>query len=326
MSFITKDIESVLIKNNLFKAEEIKEFQKEALVEKLSLFDYILEKKKTTPEKLAEIFSKEFSINLISEIEESEVDINLLAKIPLKFLRDNSFFQFLNDEKLTVIIGNPCNNNSLEELKIVIGSFNLLIGSKIFISELINRYYPIEGTKKVFEELEAEGDNTQAIDFNVISEEDVFGLAQEAPVIKLVNNILFQAVKRWASDIHIEPFEKELRIRYRIDGSLYIIMNPPKRIQGALSSRLKIMAKLNIAEKRQPQYGRIQISISNKPIDIRVSILPVVHGESIVMRLLDKSRSFVALEEIGLNERDLLVVKDAISQPNWIVLVTGPTG
>ena len=117
-------------------------------------------------------------------------------------------------------------------------------------------------------------------------------MAAEAPIIKLVNNILFQAVKRGASDIHIEPFEKELRVRYRIDGVMLDVMSPPKRIQGALASRIKIMSHLNIAEKRIPQDGRMQIKVADKAIDIRVSVLPVVHGERIVMRLLDKSRIF----------------------------------
>ena len=120
-------------------------------------------------------------------------------------------------------------------------------------------------------------------------------MATEAPIIKLVNNIFFQAVKRGASDIHIEPFEKEIRVRYRIDGVMYTAMNPPKRIQGALISRIKIMANLNIAEKRIPQDGRIEIKVADKAYDIRVSVLPVAFGERIVMRLLDKSRTFSRL-------------------------------
>jgi general secretion pathway protein E len=151
-------------------------------------------------------------------------------------------------------------------------------------------------------------------------------MAAEAPIIKLVNNILFQAVKRNASDIHIEPFEKELRVRYRIDGVMLDVMSPPKRIQGALASRIKIMSHLNIAEKRIPQDGRMQIKVADKAIDIRVSVLPVVHGERIVMRLLDKSRVFGKLENIGFSEHDLKIVKESIERPNGIIYVTGPTG
>jgi general secretion pathway protein E len=141
-----------------------------------------------------------------------------------------------------------------------------------------------------------------------------------------VNNIFFQAVKRNASDIHIEPFEKEIRVRYRIDGVMYSVMNPPKRIQGALSSRIKIMAHLDIAEKRIPQDGRIAIKVAEKAYDIRVSVLPVAFGERIVMRLLDKSRTFTGLQEIGFSERDLKVLEANISRPNGIIYITGPTG
>ena len=138
-------------------------------------------------------------------------------------------------------------------------------------------------------------------------------MAAEAPIIKLVNHIFYQAVKRGASDIHIEPFEKELSVRYRIDGVLYTVMTPPKRIQGALVSRIKIMANLNIAEKRLPQDGRIDIKVAGKPIDIRVSILPVVFGERVVMRLLDKTRTFGKLNEFGFSERDYKIINGEYS-------------
>ena len=139
----------------------------------------------------------------------------------------------------------------------------------------------------------------------------------EAPIIKLVNHILFQAVKRGASDIHIEPFEKEIRVRYRIDGVMYDVMMPPKRIQGALSSRIKIMAHLNIAEKRMPQDGRIDIKVADKAIDIRVSVLPVAFGERIVMRLLDKSRTFAKLEILGFSERDYKIIMMQHRATKW---------
>jgi general secretion pathway protein E len=178
----------------------------------------------------------------------------------------------------------------------------------------------------MIEELKEEGEPLEQVEFASIGETDILEMATEAPIIKLVNNILYQAVKRNASDIHIEPFEKELRVRYRIDGVMYDVMAPPKRIQGALSSRIKIMSNLNIAEKRLPQDGRMQIKVGDKAIDIRVSVLPVVFGERIVMRLLDKSRTFGNLDTIGMSERDLAIVRENIARPNGILYVTGPTG
>jgi general secretion pathway protein E len=333
MNLVVKDLKDIVLDNQLITNDDIEEYQKSLAdqeSEKLSFFEFLLQKKQVDEEKLATIISKEMSVPFVTEMDEPAVDVNLLAKIPLKFLRENLLFPYLPDDKPAILVANPCDSVPLEEMRLVIGQYKVAVGTKAFVSEQINRYYPIEGSKKVMEELEADGEAVQKIDFNIINEEDIMGLAQEAPVIKLVNNILYQAAKRGASDIHIEPFEKELRVRYRIDGALYIVMSPPKRIQSALSSRLKIMSQLNIAEKRQPQDGRIQIGIktgsANKPIDIRVSVLPVVHGESIVMRLLDKTKSFKPIEDLGMNERDVTTVKDAIEQPNGIVLVTGPTG
>src|SRR5207244_3050475 len=136
----------------------------------------------------------------------------------------------------------------------------------------------------------------------------------------------YQAVKQEASDIHIEPFEKELSVRYRVDGVMHHVMSPPKRVQGALASRIKIMAEMNIAEKRLPQGGRIQIKVGDKSFEIRVSVLPVAHGERIVMRLLDKSRTFGKLTDFGCSDRDLQVLQRSIARPNGIIFVTGPTG
>jgi general secretion pathway protein E len=214
-----------------------------------------------------------------------------------------------------------------------VDDINLLLGGNArpavsttkLIIDAINKYYPLEGAKQMIEELEEEGE-LEGLEFEKMEEKDLLGMATEAPIIKLVNNILLQAAKRGASDIHIEPFEKEVIVRLRIDGIMYNVMTPPKRVQGALASRIKIMAGMNIAEKRIPQDGRIEIKVANKSIDIRVSVLPVSFGERIVMRLLDKSRSFAGIKELGLSERDYKVLERSIERPNGIIYVTGPTG
>jgi len=176
-------------------------------------------------------------------------------------------------------------------------------------------------------ELEEEQEGVEeAVEFGDIEEKDIMAAASEAPIIKLVNHILYQAVKRGASDIHIEPYEKELVVRYRIDGILYQVMTPPKRIQNALISRIKIMSNLNIAEKRVPQDGRIDIKVAGKAIDIRVSILPVSFGERIVMRLLDKTGAIGKIKDLGLSDHDYAILMDAIEKPNGIIYITGPTG
>lgn len=323
-NLIPQNIEKLLLDESIITQDQFQQFKENN--EGLSFFNYIVDVLKIDQEKIMHVFSKAFNLKEIIVFDENNIDIELLGQINIKFLRDNIIIPSKQNNSIVIVIADPSYYAVYNEIKLIITDFTFAISTKQIIIDNINKYYPLEGTKKVIEELEAEEDIGQKIDFNVINEEDISGLAQEAPVIKLVNNILYQAFKKGASDIHIEPFEKELRIRYRVDGSLYTQMTPPKRIQSALTSRIKIMSHLNIAEKRQPQDGRIQIGITGKPVDIRVSVLPVVHGENIVMRLLDKSRSFIALEELHMSDHDLLIVKDAISQPNGIILVTGPTG
>jgi general secretion pathway protein E len=155
---------------------------------------------------------------------------------------------------------------------------------------------------------------------------DLLEAADEAPIIKLVNSLLFEAVKKRASDIHIEPFERDLMIRYRIDGVLYNVLTPPKRLQASIISRIKIMAGLNIAEKRLPQDGRIGIKIAGRDVDIRVSAIPTAHGERLVLRLLDKGNLLLKLSEIGLQPDRLGTLDQLIRLSHGIVLVTGPTG
>jgi general secretion pathway protein E len=156
--------------------------------------------------------------------------------------------------------------------------------------------------------------------------QDLLDSADEAPIIRLVNSLMFRAVKQKTSDIHVEPFEKDLIVRFRVDGVLYDIMHPPKKAQAAITSRIKIMANLNIAEKRLPQDGRIRIKIAGKDIDIRVSLVPTAHGESIVMRLLDKSHVVLDMEKLGIGGKILSLMREVINRSHGIVLVTGPTG
>ena len=164
-------------------------------------------------------------------------------------------------------------------------------------------------------------------DLTKISEsiKDVKG-DDDAPVIKLVNVIIEEALKRRASDIHVEPLEHRFRIRYRIDGVLHEIPGPPQRLQGSIISRLKIMAGMDIAEKRLPQDGRIKISLENKELDLRVSSLPAIHGESVVMRILDKTGFMVGLEDMGFLPENKKAFEKLVNLPNGMVLVTGPTG
>lgn len=280
------------------------------------------------PQALAQFLATHTNLTYVETITDQMADPALLSKVPLKFLRDNAVIPVkMNTNQVMLLASNPLNFQALDDINLLLGgSAQYGVSTYPAIINAINKYYPLEGTKQMIEELKEEGEPLEQVEFASIGETDILEMATEAPIIKLVNNILYQAVKRNASDIHIEPFEKELRVRYRIDGVMYDVMSPPKRIQAALSSRIKIMSNLNIAEKRLPQDGRMQIKVGDKAIDIRVSVLPVVFGERIVMRLLDKSRTFSNLDTIGLSERDLAIVRENIHRPNGILYVTGPTG
>lgn len=322
-----KTIGDHLIAVGAITAEQLRECQTQMQATGNRLDQCLLEKNFVSPERLAQEFAAYFSVPYVEKITDHMADLTLLAKIPLKFLRENVVMPIMLDDRITILTANPLQFQPLDELNLLLGgATRYAVSTGRVIIDGINRYYPIEGTKQMIEELEEEQKELGEVEFEDIEEKDIEAMAAEAPIIKLVNNIFFQAIKRGATDIHIEPFEKELLVRYRIDGVLYTVMTPPKRIQGALVSRIKIMAHLNIAEKRIPQDGRIDIRVAGKAIDIRVSILPVVFGERVVMRLLDKSRTFSKLADMDFSQRDYQLLEESIKKPNGIIYITGPTG
>jgi len=238
---------------------------------------------------------------------------------------------------LTVAMVDPTNVFAMDDIKFMTG-YNVepVVASEVAIKEAIDKYYgsihALE-LKKVMDEM-AETDDPAALE--VLEDSDDVDLAkleastEEAPVVRLVNLILTDSIKRGASDIHVEPYEKDFRVRFRIDGVLYEIMNPPMKLKDAITSRLKIMAKLDISEKRLPQDGRIKIKIKlqgkNKEMDYRVSVLPTLFGEKIVLRLLDKENLMLDMTRLGFEQDSLTKFEKAIFKPYGMVLVTGPTG
>lgn len=324
---VKKGLGEVLIAAGLITADQLKECETQAAATQSTLELCLVERGFIQQEALSKAIADFFSVPYIEKITDKMADLDVLAKIPLNFLRESLVMPIRYTEgALLIVLADPFKYQPFDELNMLLGGgLSFGVATPKTILDGINRYYPLEGTKEMMAELEEEGEEL-AVDLGAIEEKDILTMASEAPIIKLVNHILFQAAKQGASDVHIEPFEKEVRVRYRIDGVMYQIMTPPKRLQGALVSRIKIMANLNIAEKRIPQDGRIDIKVAGRPIDIRVSILPTSFGERIVMRLLDKTRTFVALKDLGFNERDYAKISAAIAEPNGIIYVTGPTG
>lgn len=287
--------------------------------------DVLVEKNMLDKRVLSRALAVQRELVFIEAITEQIADTTLIGKVPLKFLRKHRIIPLILEGRPHIVTSDPRDLQPLDDLKILLSDItSYAVASEEQIVEAINRYYPLETAKEMMDELKEDSD--EDIDLSEMEEKDIMEMANDAPIVKLVNHLLYQAVKDGASDIHIEAFEKELRVRYRIDGSMRIKMNPPKRYLGAIVSRLKIMSNLNIAEKRIPQDGRIQIKVANKAFDIRVSVLPCNFGERVVMRLLDKTKGARPITELNFSEHNLKIVSDVIERPNGIILVSGPTG
>ncbi len=279
-------------------------------------------------EELFEALSLQMGIPYLPTLEAKDIDTNLIEKVPIGFAKQYELIPVKREDgKVLVATSNPMNLYPLDDLRILLSSdITIAISLPKVIVNCINQVYDraSERAEQVIEDLS--GENLDLLASELKEPEDLLEVTDEAPIIRLVNSLLFQAVKERASDIHFEPFEREIAIRYRIDGVLYNILSAPKRVQSSIISRIKIMASLNIAEKRLPQDGRIGLKIAGRDIDVRVSVVPTAHGERAVLRLLDKSTGLLRLEEIGLSKAQLGLMEQLIHMSHGIILVTGPTG
>ena len=267
-------------------------------------------------------------LGFLADIDDSAVDPGLLTKLPLAFARTHLLLPLREmDGTLQVATADPTDLLALDE---VAGVYGLPVRGVVVprdaLLEAVNRHYARHSgsAQEVVAELEAEDLSTVASELS--HPRDLMDLTDEAPVIRLLNSILFQAVKERASDIHIEPFERDLEVRFRIDGILYKMLAPPRVVQDALVSRVKIMAGLNIAEKRLPQDGRFRVIVAGRDVDIRVSIIPTFFGERTVLRLLDKQKGVISLTDIGFSPRENAAMERLLTRTSGIILVTGPTG
>jgi general secretion pathway protein E len=275
-----------------------------------------------------EMLAARLGFGFQEEVEDARVDSSLLRRLPLAFARGRLLLPLREEEgSLLVALADPTDLPALDEVR---GLFERPIKGVLVprpaLLEAINRLYSRLSTsaQDVVAELEGEDLSTIATEFN--QPKDLLDLTDEAPVIRLLNSILFQAVKERSSDIHIEPYEKELEVRFRIDGLLYSRLAPPKVVQEALVSRVKIMAGLNIAEKRLPQDGRFRVIVAGREVDIRVSIVPTFFGERVVLRLLDQQKGVISLSDLGFSSGDIQTMERLLTRTSGIILVTGPTG
>ncbi|HEX2464533.1 MAG TPA: type IV-A pilus assembly ATPase PilB [Thermoanaerobaculia bacterium] len=287
---------------------------------------------------LVDFLSKHFGVPAV-DLGQIKIDAAVIKIIPAELARKYTVLPISKAAaRLTVAMTDPTNVFALDDIKFMTGyTVEPVVAAEESLRTAIDRFYGSTRAvelKKVMDDLHE--DDVGAGDLEVLADDQEIDLeelqekSEEAPVVRLVNVILYDAIKRGASDIHIEPFEKEYRVRYRIDGILYEVMNPPLKLKEAITSRLKIMARLDIAEKRLPQDGRIKMKtrIANrvKDLDFRVSVLPTLFGEKIVLRLLDKDNLMLDMTKLGFEPDSLRRFEQAILKPYGMVLLTGPTG
>ncbi|MFA5645188.1 MAG: ATPase, T2SS/T4P/T4SS family [Candidatus Ratteibacteria bacterium] len=276
-----------------------------------------------------------FQLGIVQqELPAREIPKNVLTTISSSFVKKHRIipWEIREDGKLIVASDDPLNILATDYFKKAVdweSEIEVFITFPNEIDQLLEKYYEqqdIEDLSSLLQEAGSSSVEAVEEEEEIISDEDEEALALQAPVVKIVNLIFVEALRRRASDIHLEPLEKRFRVRFRIDGVLYEVVSPPKRIERATIARIKLMAKMNLAEKRVPQDGRINLDLSGRPIDFRVSALPGVYGESVVMRILDKTTSLKDLEQLGFVGNDLVVWETLMKYSGGIVLVTGPTG
>ena len=268
-----------------------------------------------------QFLKKYVMVPLISDNKESGVDNSLPQ------LEPENATETLPHSAAVIAINDPADIQALDDLIRILEphDFKLVLSTKDAILFAINISYDLnrDSAEQLVQDME---EDSSAIISEIEEKADLLDDISDAPIIKLVNHIISQSVKARASDIHMEPYQDSFKVRYRVDGILYDLLSPPKWVQPALISRIKVMAKMNIAEKRLPQDGRLDVKIGNQEIDVRVSTIPTSFGERLVLRLLDKSGSLISLSDLGLASDKLDLLANLVKSPNGIILVTGPTG
>ncbi len=323
------DWKDILVKRGTVGPEQLREAMGGggSLEENLARLGY------ADPDDISRAKAEQHGLDFI-DLREIEIPASVVELVPESIARENLVMPLASETGvIRVIMHDPMDFETLDKLRFVLNrEISIAIASKEAITEAINRYYggATRETDSVDSILQEFTDT--AIDYS----EEGMGTGRsggsnmleegDAPVIKLVHLLIEKAVQMRASDIHVEPFADRVRIRYRIDGVCQEIENPPRRLLGPIVSRIKIMGAIDIAEKRRPQDGRIKIHVAGKDIDLRVSVLPTNHGQSVVMRILDRDNIKVSLKDLGFGEEDFRRYQTLIKRPNGILLVTGPTG
>lgn len=316
----------LLLKHTALTEDQLKEavrIQKEEEPGTL-LGEILLRKKYITSHDITKVICHQINIPYLKEIKVAEIDPNLVADLSINYAKKHEVLPLLEaDSTITIVLADPFNYNVINDIgQIFRKEVKVVVAAPNKISAAINNIYE-KVNKNIVDSIEDEFEENLDLDGPI----DILDAsADEAPVIRFVNSIIFRAVKEGASDIHIEPYEKEVVYRFRVNRVMREILRQPKKTHAAVSSRIKVMAKLDIAEKRLPQDGRIKIKIAGKDIDIRLSTVPVQNGERIVMRVLEKDNTILELEKLGFRGSVLEGLKELSGRKHGVLYVTGPTG
>ncbi len=346
-----KNLSQIFKENFNISEEDLKETER-IRAEKGGNFGEILVTKKLLSERqLLEALSIQYDMPFWPELPLEKYQTDFTDHVPIQFLKKYIMVPLISETQSTLLeknlndknrqgskekrieyesviaLNNPACMQPMDDLIRILGcrDVKLVLSTKDAILFAINISYDLsrDSAEQLVQDME---ENGSSIISEIEERADLLDDISDAPIIKLANHIISQSVKARASDIHIEPYQDSFKVRYRVDGILYDLLSPPKWVQPALTSRIKVMAKMNIAEKRLPQDGRLDVKIGHQEIDVRVSTIPTSFGERVVLRLLDKSGSLISLSDLGLEAEKLGQLENLVRNPNGIILVTGPTG
>lgn len=319
----------ILIRQKVISADQLAEAEQMSKSSRMSVGDALIRLGYATGDEVMRAMARAHGLDFVN-LNEVVIPPSVVELVPESIARENAVLPMAEEDgAIKVIVSDPNDYDTLDKLRFVLNrEVRTALAPRENILEAINRYYGQTEGESADSMLQEFTDT--AIDFTETEQEsraEDEGVDESAaPIVRLVNLIISEAVQLRASDIHIEPFEDRVRVRYRIDGVLVERDSPPRRLLGAMLSRLKIMAKMDIAERRRPQDGRIKVTLGPKELDLRVSVLPTNHGQSVVMRILDKDSIRVSLRQLGMSDEVFRHFQGLIRRPNGIILVTGPTG
>ena len=309
-------------------AEALAEVRGLAQANGAGMVDILIQKKAVSEDALLAAMSAECGIPFWEDLPTDHINTDFTALFSIQYLKKQKIIPLETPQGFVVAIHDPSNFQAVDDLCRLLGREErpVVLATQEEIHAAINLAYDLSRStaKEFFQEMNEE--STDSLISEIEETGDLLDETSDAPIIKLVNLLLSGAIKDRASDIHIEPYQSTVKVRYRIDGILYDILSLPRKIHSPLVSRVKIMAKLNIAEKRLPQDGRIEIKVADRSVDIRVSTIPTAFGERVVLRLLDKTASILMLSDLGMDDRKIGIFNRLIKSPYGIILVTGPTG